>query len=350
MITPALNTLIGGGHLSEADAEGLMNALMDGRLSPAQTGALLAALRMKGESVSEITGFARVMRERSVRVHTSRRPLVDTCGTGGDGCKTFNISTCAAFVVAGAGVAVAKHGNRSVTSKCGSADVLEALGVRIDLSPEQVGQSIDTVGIGFLFARAHHPAMKHAAPVRQELGIRTVFNALGPLTNPAGAARQVVGVYDAALCPVLAQVLLNLGAEHVLVVHGMDAGGLDEIATFGTTRVSEGKIGEGVRTYDVTPADLDLPECKPSDLAPGADADENAQLLRGVLQGETCPRRDIVLANAGAALYVAGIAETLKDGVQQAAQSIDGGAALAALDNLRRFTQAADTTEKDAHA
>ena len=339
MIPSALQTLIGGGHLSETDAQAVMNALMDGQVSPAQTGALLAALRMKGESVGEITGFARVMRERSVRVHTSRTPLIDTCGTGGDGCKTFNISTCAAFVASGGGAAVAKHGNRSVTSRCGSADVLEALGVRMDFSPEDVGQSIDSVGIGFLFARAHHPAMKFVAPIRQELGIRTVFNALGPLTNPAGATRQIVGVYDAALCPVLAQVLLNLGARHVLVVHGMDNGGLDEFATFGTTRVSEGTAGAGVHTYDLTPADLNLPACNPADLAPGETAEENAHILQAVLRGETGPRRDIVLANAGAALYAAGIAQTLRDGVHRAKESIDTGAAFAALENLRRFSR-----------
>ena len=339
MISSALSTLIGGGHLSEAEAEALMNALMDGQLSPAQTGALLTALRMNGESVSEITGFARVMRVRSVRVQTSRTPLVDTCGTGGDGCKTFNISTCAAFVAAGAGAAVAKHGNRSVTSRCGSADVLESLGVRMDFTPEEVGQSIDAIGIGFLFARAHHPAMKFVAPIRQELGIRTVFNALGPLTNPAGATRQIVGVYDAALCPILAQVLLNLGAQHVLVVHGRDGGGLDEIATWGATCVSEGRAGAGVRTYDITPADLNLPVCNPSDLAPGETAKENAALLQAVLQGETGPRRDIVLANAGAALYAAGIAETLRGGVACAVKSIDSGAAFAALEALRRFSR-----------
>jgi anthranilate phosphoribosyltransferase len=271
-------------------------------------------------------------------VPTQREPLVDTCGTGGDSCKTFNISTASAFVVAGAGVAVAKHGNRSVTSRCGSADVLEALGFRIDLSPEQVGECIDRVGIGFLFARSHHPAMKHAAPVRAELGIRTVFNALGPLTNPAGAKRQVVGVYESRLCPLLAEVLIHLGAEHVLVVHG--EAGLDEIATFGPTVVSEGRGGR-VETYAITPTTLGLSEASPAAVAPGANAAENAALLHAVLDGtDRGARRDIVLANAAAALFVGGGAPSLFDGVARAASLIDDGSALRALENLRDLTVA----------
>jgi anthranilate phosphoribosyltransferase len=262
---------------------------------------------------------------------------VDTCGTGGDALKTFNISTTAAFVVAAAGVAVAKHGNRSVTSKCGSADVLEALGVRLDLTPETVGRCIDDIGIGFLFARSHHPAMKHAAPVRGELGIRTVFNVLGPLTNPAGAKRQVVGVYDGALCPVLAQVLANLGAEHVMVVHGI--AGLDEIATFGETVVAEAKDGM-ITTYTLTAEALGLPTAAHGDVTPGADAAENAGFLLGILEGrDTGHRYNIVAANAAAALVVAGVAETLPEGVAVARNLIRSGAAREKLEALRRCTQ-----------
>ena len=309
-----------------------MTSIMDGAATPAQIGAMLAALRVKGETVEEITGFARVMRERSLRVHTDRRPLLDTCGTGGDTVKTFNISTAAAFVAAAAGAAVAKHGNRSVTSKCGSADVLESLGVRLDLSPKAVGRCIDTVGIGFLFARNHHPAMKHAAGPRAELGVRTVFNALGPLTNPANATRQVIGVYDASLCAPLAEVLGNLGSEHVLVVHGR--AGLDEIATFGETLVAEYQSG-AVTTYTLAPEALGLASATPADVAPGQDAAENALLLRGVLSGEDRgARRDIVLANAAAALFVSGIVETLQQGVKKAAETIDSGGALVTLNAL----------------
>ena len=335
MLQNALQKLIERRHLTEDEAVEMMTHIMDGDATPSQIAGLLTALRMKGEIVDEITGFARVMRARSIHVPTTRRPLVDTCGTGGDLCKTFNISTAAAFVVAASGVAVAKHGNRSVTSKCGSADVLEALGVRLDLSPQGVGQCIDEVGIGFLFARAHHPAMKHAAAPRAELGIRTVFNALGPLTNPAGARRQLIGVYDADLCPLLARVLGNLGSEHVLVVHGLD--GLDEISTVGETLISELKNG-CVSTYTLTPEALGLSTAAPSEVAAGSDARENAALLLAVLDGERGPRRDIVLANAAAALLVAGVADTLPDGVARAADLIDSGAARAKVEALRAFT------------
>ena len=336
MLSNALNTLLSGAPLDDAAATDAMTRIMNGEANSAQIAALLTALRMKGESVDEITAFARVMRARSLHVPTGRTPLVDTCGTGGDLCKTFNISTAAAFVTASAGVAVAKHGNRSVTSKCGSADVLEALGFRIDLTPEAVGRCIDEVGIGFLFARNHHPAMQHAAGVRTDLGIRTVFNALGPLTNPAGATRQVVGVYDESLCPLLAKVLLNLGSEHVLVVHGN--AGLDEIATFGLTTISEGRKGV-VETYQIASGDLGIDEASPEAVSPGADAAENAAILRAVLGGDDRgARRDIVLANAGAALYVAGEADSLRAGATRAGELIDSGAAWASLDRLRRFT------------
>lgn len=335
MLQQTLQKLIERRHLTEDEAVEMMTRIMDGEASAAQIAGLLTALRMKGEIVDEITGFARVMRARSIRVPTTRQPLVDTCGTGGDLCKTFNISTAAAFVVAAAGVAVAKHGNRSVTSKCGSADVLEALEVRLDLSPAAVGRCIDEVGIGFLFARAHHPAMKHAAAPRAELGIRTVFNALGPLTNPAGAKRQLIGVYEADLCPLLAAVLGNLGSEYVMVVHGRD--GLDEISTLGETTVTELKNGS-LKTYTLTPEALGLPVANAAAIAPGPDAAANAALLRGVLSGEPGPRRDIVLANAAAALVVAGVADSLTDGIRRAGDLIDSGAACGKVEALRAFT------------
>ncbi len=338
----ALNRVVAGKSLSEAEAMETMTRLMDGAMGASEMGAFLTALRMKGETIDEITGFARVMREKSVQVPTARRPLVDTCGTGGDTVKTFNISTSAAFVVAGAGVAVAKHGNRAVTSKCGSADVLETLGVRLELTPQQVGKCIDTVGIGFLFARQHHPAMKHAAPVRAELGIRTVFNLLGPLTNPAGAKRQVVGVYDAALCEPLARVLLNLGAQHVLVVHGQ--AGLDEVASWGETFVAEGRNG-AVTTYTLTPGALGIREADPERLTAGCDRREGAAIVHAILNGdEAGPRRDIVAVNAGAALYVAGAAPSLYEGTQIAQRVLQSGAALAKLNELRRATEVAEET------
>lgn len=331
----ALAKLIGGAPLTQAEAENAMTALAEGQASPAQIGAFLAALRVKGETVAEITGFARVLRQKSVRVQTSRQSLLDTCGTGGDSVKTFNISTAAAFVAASCGVAVAKHGNRAVTSKCGSADVLESLGVRLVEDAGAVGRCIDRIGIGFLFARAHHPAMRHAAPVRAELGFRTVFNALGPLTNPAGATRQLLGVYDPALCEPLAHVLGNLGAERAMVVHGGDErGGLDEIATWGETMVAEWNNGT-VRTYTLTPQALGVPVCDPANLSAGCDSGENAAILRGIFSGaDTGARRDIVAANAGAALYVAGVAATVTHGVQVALQAIASGAAGAKLTEL----------------
>jgi anthranilate phosphoribosyltransferase len=333
----AIAKILGRGDLTPAEAEAVMAQIMDGGASPIQTAGLLVALRMKGEAVDELTGFARAMRARSVRVQTQRAPLIDTCGTGGDTVKTFNISTAAAFVAAGAGVAVAKHGNRAATSKVGSADVLEALGASLSLDATAVGRCLDEIGIGFLFARSHHPAMKHVAPIRTELGVRTVFNALGPLTNPAGATRQVIGVYDPELCEPLAQVLANLGSEHVLVVHGM--AGLDEIATFGPTRVAEFKDG-ALRTYTLTAADLGLPEADPAALAAGDDALANGAILAAVLHGDDRgPRRDIVCANAGAALYVAGTVDRLADGVVLAAETIDRYAAIGKLDAFIAFTE-----------
>ncbi len=333
-IIEALQQVVRGESLSAAEAAAVMAIIMEGEATPAQIGALLTALRLKGESVEEITGFARGMRAKSVRIAPARTPLVDTCGTGGDKLKTFNISTAAAFVAAGAGVGVAKHGNRSVTSKSGSADVLEELGITLAVPPAAVEQCIDRIGVGFLFAPSFHPAMKYAAPVRREIGIRTVFNILGPLTNPADAPHQVVGVYDAALTEPLAQVLGLLGSRRAFVVHGLL--GLDEWSTAGATQVSELRDG-AVTTRVYRPADLGLAEATPDELLGGNPA-ENAQLIWALFRGQGGPKRDIVLLNAAAALVAAGVAADMPAGLQQAAVSIDSGAALEKLQALREMT------------
>lgn len=334
MIQDILLQLVTGDHLSRQQAAEVMTEIMGGNATPAQIGALLVALRMKGESVDEITGFAETMRKFATRIPTTRSPLVDTCGTGGDRSGTFNISTTAAFVVAGAGLAVAKHGNRSASSKCGSADVLEKLGVNIDATPEVVGRCIDEVGIGFLFARALHGAMKHVAAPRMELRLRTVFNVLGPLTNPAHATGQVMGVFDSALVEPLARVLINLGVEHAYVVAGSD--GLDEITLCGPTHVAEAN-GGAVRKYDIEPAELGFPTAKPDTLL-GGDAKENADILLSILDGEKGPRRDIVVVNAAAGIMAGGIAEAWQEGIHAAQQAIDSGAARAKLDELIRVS------------
>jgi anthranilate phosphoribosyltransferase len=317
--------------LSSDEAQAAMSAIMAGQATPAMIAAFLVAMRMKGETVDEVTAFARVMRAHVLPVKTSRRPLVDTCGTGGDDIKTFNVSTAAAFVAAGAGVAIAKHGNRSVTSKCGSADVLEALGIRFDLPPDRVARCVDEVGIGFMFAPAYHPAMKHAAPVRRELGLRTVFNALGPLTNPAMADAQVLGVYRPEMTELHAGVLKNLGSRRAYVVHGV--GGLDELSTLGETRVAELKNGE-VRTYTIAPEDLGLRRARPEDLQ-GRTPEENARTLMAILEGEKGPARDIVVLNAAAAIAAGGKTETLAEAMPLAEESLDSGAALGKLHELR---------------
>jgi anthranilate phosphoribosyltransferase len=312
-----------------------MSAIMEGEVSPVLLAGFLTALRIKGETVEEIAGFARAMREKAVRIAPRCPLLVDTVGTGGARVKMFNISTTAAFVVAGAGVAVAKHGNRAASSKSGSADVLEELGVNLAVPPQFVEQCIEAIGIGFLFAQHFHPAMKYAGPVRRELGIRTVFNVLGPLTNPAGARRQLVGVFDPNLTEPLARVLGLLGSEHAFVVHGLI--GLDEWSTCGATRVSELNQGE-VTTRLYTAADLGLPEATLAELAGGNPA-ENALITVAILRGQTGPQRDIVLVNAAATLVAAGHAKDLAEGLQQAATSIDSGAALQKLDALREKTR-----------
>lgn len=327
-------SVVEGKHLSREDASTAMRAIMVGEATPAQIGGFLTALRMKGETVDEIAGFAITMRQFATRVEAHRRPLVDTCGTGGDHSGTFNISTTAAFVVAGAKVAVAKHGNRSASSRCGSADVLESLGVNIGASPELVGRCIDEVGIGFLFARNLHSAMKHVAGPRTELKIRTVFNILGPLTNPAGACGQVEGVFSPSLIELNAKVLAALGTRHAFVVAGLD--GLDELTLGGTSVVAETRGGE-VRRYEVAPEDFDLARA-PKEALAGGDAKKNAELLTAVLKGAKGPHRDIVLLNAAPAIIAGQAANDWPSAIEAAAASIDSGAAQAALEGLVRVS------------
>jgi anthranilate phosphoribosyltransferase len=341
IITEAVRALVDRRDLTRIEAAAAMEAIMSGAATGAQIGAFLTALRMKGETVEELIGFAQVMRQKVVRIRargdgvagmsgTDREMLIDTCGTGGDATGTFNVSTATAFVVAGAGLRVAKHGNRSVSSLCGSADVVETLGIDLDLSPDKVTRCIEEIGIGFLYAPLLHTAMKHVMPARREMGVRTVFNMLGPLTNPAAANAQIIGVYAASLTEPLARVLAELGTVRAFVVHGAD--NLDEISNTGESRVSEVREGT-VRTYAVRPEDVGIPRASIKDLA-GGDREENAQIICAVLDGEAGPRRDIVLMNAAAALVAGARARDLKDGVAVAAQSIDSRAARGKLDAL----------------
>jgi len=334
---PLIKKVEVGGHLSRQEAETAMEEILSGRAEEDSIVALLAALRTKGETVEELVGFARAMRRHATPIFSDgSRPdelLVDTCGTGGDASGTFNISTAAAFVAAGAGVRVAKHGNRSISSKCGSADVLEALGISLDVPPEGIAASINEIGIGFLFAPAMHTAMRHAMPARRRLG-RTVFNLLGPLTNPAGARAQVIGVFSDKVVEKVAMVIAELGVDHAFIVHG--AGGLDEISLCGETIVGE-VLHDNVRLYEVTPEDFGL-ERAPLSAISGGDADHNAELIRAILAGEAGPRRDIVVANAAAALVAAGRAADFLEGAQLAAQSIDSGATKKKLEALISFT------------
>ncbi len=331
--------------LTRAQARTVMTEVLTGQCSDAQISGLLVALHMKGETVEEIVGFAEAIRAAAIPLElsassvldasgTGRDALVDTCGTGGDASGTFNISTATAFVVAGAGVRVAKHGNRSISSKCGSADVMEALGVNINLPPAQIATCLEQVGIAFLYAPTMHSAMKHVQTARRELHLRTVFNLLGPLTNPARATSQVVGVYSSDLVEKLAEALSMLGLRRALVVHGLD--GLDEITITGPTRIAEVRDGQ-VHTYEVTPEEFGFQRATLKDIS-GGDAQFNSSLIRGVLQGEKSARRDIVVLNAAAALVAAGRADHLRDAVQQAASAIDSGAALAKLQALVAFT------------
>ena len=328
-IQAAIRRVVEGDHLSETEARDVAAAIMDGAATPAQIAGLLVALRAKGESIDEILGFARAMRARAERVEAPP-DVVDTCGTGGDGRGTFNISTVAAFVAAGAGCRVAKHGNRAVSGGCGSAEMLEALGVPIEVEPAAAERLLEQVGIAFLFAPRYHPAARLAATPRREIGVRSIFNIVGPLTNPAGARRQLVGVFDPRLVEPVAQVLARLGAERALVVHGSD--GLDEITLTGPSRVAELHEGK-VRTSEIDPARLGFARCAPAELAGGAP-EENARIAREVLAGRRGPARDVVLLNAGAAIRVAGRAATLALGIGRARKSIDSGSALAKLDAL----------------
>ncbi|MBI2847431.1 MAG: anthranilate phosphoribosyltransferase [Chloroflexi bacterium] len=334
MIREAISALVSGKSLTAEEAAAVMEEIMSGQATPAQFGAFVTALRMKGETAEEIAGLAKVMQEKAARVETAG-PLVDTCGTGGDASGTFNISTCAAFVVAGAGLRVAKHGNRAMSGKCGSADVLEALGVRIDLGPEGVRQCLERVGIGFMFAPVFHPAMKYAVAPRREIGIRTVFNILGPLTNPARAQTQLLGIADGRLGETMAQVLGRLGSRHALVVHGED--GLDEISISAKTHIWELKSGS-VKSYFISPEELGLLRASLKEIK-GGSVEENRAILEGVLQGKAGPARDVVVMNAGAALLAGDGAGSLKEGVELAQNAISGGQALHKLRELAELSR-----------
>jgi anthranilate phosphoribosyltransferase len=341
MIREALFKVVEGHDLSREEASRVMEVLMSGQATDAHIAAFLTAMRMKGATVAELCGFASVMRKKAAAVPSrhaatprpGQRLLVDTCGTGGDVLETFNISTAAAFVVAGAGIPVAKHGNRSASGLCGSAEVIEALGVPLDLPPVRVGRCLDEVGIGFLFAPLLHPAMKHVASARRQIRIRTLFNLLGPLTNPAGAVAQVIGVYDEILTEVLADVLNHLGSHRAFVVHGMD--GLDEISTIGETKISE--LCEGrVRTYRVRPEDFGLPRALLTDLK-GGDASTNAEIIRQILRGSKGPQRDIVVLNAAAGIVAGKGAQDFQKGIIAADRSIESGMAWEKLEKVIAF-------------
>lgn len=330
MVERSLVKLMAKEDLNRSESERLMGAMMEGDLPPAQAAAVLTALRIKGETVEELAGLAASMRARARQLSAVPPEAVDTCGTGGDGGKTFNISTAAAIVAAAAGVPVAKHGNRAVSGKSGSADVLEALGVGIQLTPEEAEQTLAETGICFLFAPLFHEAMKQVLPIRKELGFRTCFNLAGPLANPAGVRRQLVGVFDPGLTETLARVLLSLGTERAMVVSGLD--GVDEITLTEETRVSEVRDGN-IHTYRITPEELGLKRCHPTALS-GGDAVVNARIIRGIFQGKPGPCRDVVLANAGAVLTIAGRAGGLQEGIHLAGKTVDEGLALAKLEEM----------------
>ena len=335
MIQGAIEKVLEGGDLSRDEAREVMGEIMAGEATPAQISGFLVALRAKGETAEEIAGCAQAMRAHVLAVRPTRDDVVDVVGTGGDGARTFNISTTAAIVAAAAGVAVAKHGNRAVSSVSGSADVLEALGFRLEQSPERIAESIDTLGFGFMFAPAHHPAMRHAAPVRRELGTRTIFNVLGPLTNPAGARAGVFGVYSPEVARTVAQALAVLDARRAFVVHG--AGGVDELSPAGPNLVFEVVDGEA-RERLIDPVELGLARCEPAELAGGSPA-ENAEIARAILAGADGPKRDAVLLNAGGAIAAAGHADDLAVGIGVAAEAIDSGAASARLAELVAFSR-----------
>jgi len=335
MFRENLKKIIARKDLSETEMAQMIADIFSGDITDAQVGAFMAALATKGETFEELAGAASAMRKRARRIQTSANTVVDTCGTGGDGAKTFNISTTSAFVVAGCGVTVAKHGNRSVSSQCGSADLLEALGVKLDTAPEIVEEAVRETGIGFLFAPLYHGAMKYAAKARMEIGIRSIFNMLGPLTNPASANCQLLGVYAPELTEMFAQALRVLGVKRAFVVHGHD--GLDEISVCSPTRISE--LNDGmIRTYDINPEQFFGETAKSADLAGGNPVD-NAEITRSILNGGKGPKRNIILINTSAALVAAGKAQNLKEGITLAEVSIDSRAALSRLDSLIRFTQ-----------
>jgi anthranilate phosphoribosyltransferase len=334
-IQRALARLLEGASLARAEAREVMDVIMRGDATPAQIGAFLIALRAKGETADEIAGCAEAMREHVVAVRPQRDDLVDTAGTGGDGARTLNISTAAALVAAAAGAGVAKHGNRAVSSACGSADVLEALGFRLELPPERIARSIDELGFGFMFAPAHHPAMRHAAPVRRELATRTVFNVLGPLTNPAGARAQVIGVFSPQLVRTIADVVAQLGARRAYVVHGF--AGIDELSPAGPNLVCE-VVDAHVRERAIDPAELGIGPCDPGELR-GGTPEENARAIRDVLRGADGGRRDAVLLNAAGAIAAAGHAADLREGLERAREAVDSGAASERLEALARFSQ-----------
>lgn len=335
MLKDYLSLAIAGQDLSREDARLAMQVIMSGQASEAQIGAFLTAMRMKGETSLEVAGFAETMRNQALKVECSAQKLIDTCGTGGDRQGTFNISTTAAFVLAGAGLNVAKHGNRGVSSSCGSADVLSALGIKLDLPAAAVAEAIDTIGVGFIFAPNFHKAMKYAVKPRKELGFRTVFNLLGPLTNPANACCQLIGVYESALTDKVAQALAELGVTSAMVVHSLD--GLDEISTAAPTKVSEVR-GAEIRSYIIEPEAYGFKRCTLADYH-GGTIEDNAQIVTRLLQGEQGCKRDIVIMNAAAALVVADAAADIAEGIRMAANSIDSGSAYSKLESLRNFTQ-----------
>ncbi|MBI4596697.1 MAG: anthranilate phosphoribosyltransferase [Candidatus Tectomicrobia bacterium] len=352
MIVSAIKKVVEKENLSQEEAQAVMEEVMSGKATEAQIGSLLTALRMKEETVEELTGFALAMRRKAEPVvcrtlvdsgmsGTGRELLVDTCGTGGDASGTFNVSTATAFTVAGCGLRVAKHGNRSFTSLCGSADVLEALGVKISLEPSLIGKCIDEIGIGFLFAPNLHLAMKYVMPSRRQLAIRTVFNILGPLTNPAGAQAQVIGVYDGNVTEKMALALGKLGTEHAFVVHGAD--GLDEISNTGESKISEIRAGI-LRTYHIKPEEFNIPRCQLKDLAGGQVA-ENAEIIKAILKGEKGPKRDIVLLNAAAAIVAGNKAPDITQAIKIAEDSLDSGKALTKLRAIVEFTNSLPSTQ-----
>ena len=338
-IKQVIQRVVEGSELDTAEATAAMNAIMTGEVTNAQVGALVTALRMKGETVDEIAGFAQAMRNHALKVETDseEKPLLDTCGTGGDHSNSFNISTTATFVIAAAGVRIAKHGNRAASSRCGSADLLEGLGVAVELAPQQVVESVERVGIGFMYAPAFHPAMRFVGPARREIGIRTIFNVLGPLTNPAGAKHQLIGVGHPDIAVKLAAVLGKLDSQHAVLVHSEE--GLDEVGIKGTTQITEYDARTGkIETYAVSPEDFGLERGAPEALI-GGDVAENVRITLSILNGEGGPRRSVTLMNAGAGIYAADAADSFEDGVRMAAEAIDSGRAMQKMEDLVRVTQ-----------